>query len=37
MTPRAWPLHKGVNTLEVVAANQFGVTGTPTKVVLEAK
>jgi hypothetical protein len=31
-----WPLKAGVNSLEVVTVNKFGVEGTPSKVVLEA-
>lgn len=37
LAPLDWALHAGTNSLEVVAVNKFGVEGTPSKVVLEAK
>jgi hypothetical protein len=35
--PGQWQLHDGPNSLEVMSVNKFGVEGTPSKVVLEAR
>ncbi|MFW6146081.1 MAG: transglutaminase-like domain-containing protein [Planctomycetota bacterium] len=35
--PSTWALHAGTNTLEIAAANKFGIVGRPSKVVLERK
>ena len=35
--PGNWALHKGANSLEVVAVNKFGVEGRPGKVVLDVE